>query len=262
MTINWGMGFFLGLKLVFVLISVAIEYYFLVFDKYTEGETNKTEFTILSGVTVLCIIIPAIQLTRFSVSLWPIFLVPLSYGISRVLENVQVDKEDEKLRNKDIRSLEKMIEKRPEIPETYSTLGDIYFKKGSYERALSYYKKAFSIKETTELQHKIKVATKEFRIQKGEIWICSQCGADNPGSTDKCRVCGNSNRPVTSIKEDLIKNKKYIKRWIINGFGIPLGALLLLLLLKSILPSTAFIFFAVCISLAVIYILLRAFFTW
>jgi tetratricopeptide (TPR) repeat protein len=262
MTINWGMGFFLGLKFGFILIVLAIEFYFLVLDKYTENESSKIEFFVLTLISFLCIIIPVVQLTRFSVGLWTVIPVPLFYAIFRIMENTQIKREDEKLTGKDIRTLEKRILKNPEIPETYLMLGDIYFKKNDYERALRYYKKAFSIRETSELQQKIKITYKEYRIQKGEIWVCGECGADNPGSVDRCRVCGNSNKPVTSIKEDLIKNKRDIKRWIINGLVIPFGALLLLVLLKNFLPSTAFIFLSICISLAVIYILLREILKW
>lgn len=260
--IDWGLGFSLGLKFGFILIVLAIEFYFLVFDKYTEGETGRTEFAVLSVISILCIVIPVMQIARFSLGLWPVIPVPLFYGIFRVLENVQVEKTDEKSRSNDIRNLEKVIAKKPEIPETYTTLGDIYFKRSDYAKALEYYKKAYSIRETAELQHKIKIAEKERRIQKGEIWICTECGTDNPGVLDECKACGNSNKPVMSIKKDLIKNREDIKRWAVMGFAIPFGTIFILILLKSFLPSGVFIFLAICISLAVIYVLLKKFFTW
>ncbi len=262
MSINWGLGFFLGLEFGFILIILAVEFYFLVLDRYTENESSRIEFFILTFISFLCILIPVIQLKRFSLGLWPVIPVPLFYAIFRIMENTQIKKQDEKLIGKDIRTLEKRILKNPEISETYLMLGDIYFKKNEYDKALRYYKKAFSLCETPELQQKIKITHKEYRIQRGEMWVCGECGADNPGNADRCRACGSSNRPVTSIKEDLIKNKEDIKRLVVRGFAVPTGAILLIILLKSFLPSTSFFFLSICISLAVIYILFRAFFTW
>ncbi len=260
--IDWGLGLYLGLKLGFILIVLAIEFYFLVFDKYTEGEIGRTEFLILSATAVLCIVIPVVQVTKFTLGLWPVIPVPLFYGIFRIMENVQIEKADSKSMGNDIRNLEKVIAKKPEIPETYVELGDVYFKQGNYAKALECYRKSCAISETAELQQKIKIAEKERKIQKGEIWVCGECGTDNPGLRDECRACGNSNKLALSIKKDIEKNKDEIKKMVVTGFAVPLGAIFLLVFLKTILPSGAFLFFSICISIAVIYFLLRKFFTW
>lgn len=260
--INWGEGFFLGLKFGFVLIVLSIEFYFLVLDKYTEGDISKIEFTVLSITSGLCIILSVVQLTKFSLGLWPVIPVPVFYVVFRIFEHIEVEKADTTHKNNDIRSLEKVIAGKPEIPETYIALGDIYFKHNDYVKAIQYYRKSYSIKETAEVKQKIKIAEKEYRIQKGEIWVCSECGTDNPSSSIVCKSCGNSNKPVVSIKKDIVENKQEIKKWIIMGFGIPFGALLLLVLIKSFLPSTVFLFLSICLALGVIYILLKKFYTW
>jgi len=126
--IDWGLGVYLGLKLGFILIVLAAEFYFLVVVKYTEGEMDRAEFIILFVITVLCIVIPVANLKNFALGLWPVVPVPLFYGIFRVLEHIQIEKTDKELTEKDIRNLENRMVKNPEIPESYLMLGDIYLK--------------------------------------------------------------------------------------------------------------------------------------
>jgi len=262
MTVNWGMGFFLGLKFVFILIVLAMEFYFLVFDRYTEGEIDRTEFAVLCAVTAICIIIPAVQLKNFSVGFWLIFPVPLCYAIFRFLEYHHAESVHEKFIEKKIKNLEDKIARNPRSPNSYHMLGDIYFKKGDYGRALINYREAYGIRETTELQQKIKITAKEDRIQKGEVWVCRECGTDNSGESERCTNCGSARRPVASIKEDILKNKAEIKKWVILGFGIPLVIISVVVLMKSFLPSGFYDFLAIAAGLLVIYLMLRKFFTW
>jgi tetratricopeptide (TPR) repeat protein len=260
--IDWGGGFFLGLKLGFILIVLAIEFYFIALDKYTEGDISKTEFNVLSGITGLCIIISAVQLKKFSVGLWLIIPVPLFYFIFSFFEHSLEEKENERSTVKRVRILEDKIGRNSKSSNSYSMLGDIYFKKGDYGKALEYYRKAFSIRETSELGHKIKIAGKEDRIQRGEIWVCRECGADNPGKSEKCISCGSIKSPAASIKKDILASRAEIKKWVVCGFGIPFAVIAVILVLKAALPSIFYDFFAVAAGLFVIYFLLKKFFTW
>ncbi|MBN1444643.1 MAG: hypothetical protein JW957_00855 [Candidatus Omnitrophica bacterium] len=260
--ISWGGGFFLGLKFAFILIVLAIEFYFLAFYKYTEGEISKPEFNVLSLAMIACIVFSAVQLKNFSVGLWLVIPVPLLSVIFRFLEVSLEEREDKKLTEKKIRILEDKIARNPKSPNSYTLLGDIYFKREDYGRALAHYRKAYGIRETSELEHKIKIAGKEDRIQRGEIWVCRECGADNPGKSEKCISCGNIKKPSASIREDLLKNRAEIKKWLVCGFGIPFVAIAVILVLKASLPSPLYNFFAVAAGLFVIYFLLKKFFTW
>jgi len=260
--IDWGGGFFLGLGFGIMLIVIAIEFYFCVFDRYIEGDIERKEFIILLSITGLCLVLPAIQLKNFSLGFWPVIPVPFFYFLFRILENRDVEKTHKRTIDSRIRNLKIKLARYPDTPEIYIELGDIYFNKKDYRRALFYYKKAEGIKESPELTHKIKIAEREWQIQKGEIWICGQCGTTNSGNADECIKCGNSNKPLLSIKQDLIKNKEEIKRWVVKGFTIPFAGILLIILLKTLLPQTAFLFVAIFISLLVMYLLLRSFFTW
>lgn len=255
--VDLGGGFFLGIKFCMVLVVVTIEAYFLVLGRRAEGDIEGIEFVFLSFISALCIIIPIIQLTRFSVGLWLIIPVPAFYAIFRFLEGVQVERADKNLRNSEIRNLEKVIAEKPEIPETYVLLGDIFFKQSDYSRAIPYYKKAYGIKETAEVHQKIRIAEKERRIQKGEIWVCGQCGTDNSGEWDKCRNCGYSKRLVKSVGKDLAANRDEIKRWIFNGTFI---AVLAVVLIKIFLAPIPF-YIALLFFLMAIYVVLRKFFT-
>ncbi len=260
--VDWGGGFFLGLKFTFILIVLAIEFYFLAFYQYADGEISKAEFNILLVITITCLVASAVQLKKFSVGLWLILPVPLFYLISHFMENRQAEKADEKLTEKKIGKLEDKIARNPKSPNSYSMLGDIYFKMEDYGKALSYYRKAFSIRETSELEHKIRIAGKEDRIQRGEIWVCRECGADNSGKAEKCISCGYIRSPGASMKEDILQSRAEIKKWVVCGFGISFAITGVIFLLKAALPSILYDFFAVAAGLFVIYFLLKKFFTW
>ena len=62
-----------------------IEYYFLVLDRYTEGDIERSEFGIQSLIAVICLVTPAFQLKSFSVGLWLVIPLPFSYALFRVI---------------------------------------------------------------------------------------------------------------------------------------------------------------------------------
>ncbi|MCX8083123.1 MAG: hypothetical protein N3D17_07030 [bacterium] len=260
MIIDYSSGFFLGLQFGVVLIIIGVEFYFCVFDRYLDKEIEGLELFILSLITILCILF-SLPLSRFSIGFWSVLPVPLGYVIFRILENRGIELDFKKRTEKKIRILKEKAKRNPYIPEIFIEIGDIYFNLNKYEEALPYYYRAKSIKDSAEITHKIKIAERENRIQKGEIWICSECGTTNSGSSEECIKCGNNIKPLVSIKQDIMKHKEEIKRLIIYGFGVPLAGLLLIILLKTLLPDAAFTFTAIGLSLGIMYILWRVFWT-
>jgi len=259
--IDYGGGFFLGLQFGAILVIVAVEFYFCVFNRYIDKEIEVPELLILTVITVLCILF-SLPLSRFSIGFWSIFPLPLSYFIFRILESRGIELEFRSRIERKLKTLKANAKKNPHTSEIFTEIGDIYFNLKKYEEALPYYYRARSIKDSAEITHKIKIAEREKLIQKGEIWICGECGTTNSGSSVECIKCGNSNRPVLSIKQDLIRNKDEIKRWVIKGFTIPLAGILIISILKTFLPQTAFLFVAIFISLLIMYFLWRTFWTW
>ncbi|MDD3726257.1 MAG: hypothetical protein PHI44_03585 [Candidatus Ratteibacteria bacterium] len=258
--IDYGAGFFLGLKFGAILIILAVEFYFCVFNRYIDKEIESSELFVLGLITALCILF-SLPFSHFSIGFWAVLPLPIAYLVFRILENRGIELEFRSRIEKKLKVLKENAKRNPHRSEILIEIGDIYFTQRKYDEALSYYYRARSIKETPEIAHKIKIAERESKIQKGEIWICGECGTTNPGNSDECIECGNSNNPILSIKQDIARHKEEIKRWIIYGFGIPIVCVLVIVILKSILPGTAFTFVAICISLLVIYILWRTFWT-
>ncbi|GEM_PF-796475 len=101
-------------------------------------------------------------------------------------------------------------------------LGDLYLKKTEFEKAIGCYRRADEIVELNQtkglpgLSSRIKVAEKEIRIRKGELWVCTECSYDNPGNTDTCKMCGNKRTLGKSIRGDILIQKREIKEDVIG----------------------------------------------
>ncbi|MCD6407670.1 tetratricopeptide repeat protein [bacterium] len=153
---------------------------------------------------------------KFLIGILFIFLPPVIWFlmeiITRITENQLTKMEEEKEKEE----LLETIQKNPVNVNAYIKLGDIYFKKEDYEKALFYYRKAHSIQDLPWILHRIKVTEKEDRIKKGLIWVCPDCSFENPSETKKCKNCGYTKE----IKDELEKHKDFILKgilWIIFG---------------------------------------------
>lgn len=255
--INWGGGFFLGLKFVFVLIILGMEFYWLIFDKYTERELSYVEFWILLSIAVVSVGIVGYNLKFFRVTFLPVFFMPLGYISIKFLQGYKEKKMEETSVDENIEDLLYIIEKQPENVNAYVSLGDIYFKVENYKDALMYYRKAFQINELPWIAQKIKVSEREERIEKREIWVCSGCSFENSGSVGTCKNCGYIREPIKAIKEDLKKHRKEIKKEIFLIIFIPF-AIIFLLVLIAVLP----LYLSLVIFLLAMYFILRKFLTW
>ncbi|MCM8777643.1 MAG: hypothetical protein NC905_05220 [Candidatus Omnitrophica bacterium] len=258
--VDYGGGFFLGLQFGIILIVLAIEFYFCVFNRYIDKEIEGLEFLILLLITILCVLF-SLPLSKFSIGFWCLFPLPIVYFIFRILESRGIELEFRNRIEKKLKTLKENAKRNPHIPEIFTEIGDIYFNLKRYEEALPYYYRAHSLKDSAEIKRKIKITEREKQIQKGEIWICGECGTTNSGSSDECVKCGNNIKPLVSIKQDIMAHKSEIKRWVVYGFGVPIGGMFVILLLKTILPDVAFTFIAIFISLFIMYLLWRTFWT-
>ncbi|HOV21784.1 MAG TPA: hypothetical protein PLW95_03785 [bacterium] len=143
----------------------------------------------------------------------------------------------------EINNLLNIIENAKEPALLYKALvelGDLYIKKEKFEKGIDCYKRANEIAEKSHipgllgLSAKIKLAEKEIKIKKGEIWVCNECSYDNPGNTDTCKICGNKKDVGKSIKSDIVLHKQEIKKEAIPiifvGITIIIGLYLLFFL--------------------------------
>ena len=258
-----ALSFFLGLQFGLILIVLGIEFYFCIFNRYIEKEIENIELLILVLITLLCMIFSQ-PFARFNIGLWAIFPLPVAYFSFRILEQRGINLEYKNRTERKLRKLQEKAKRNPNFSQIWVEIGDIYFTQMKYDVALSYYYKARSIQEDAEVIHKIKIAEREDRLQKRKMWICSKCGRSNIESAQECIECGNIDKPLQSIKQDLLTQKKEIIRWIIKGFYISLILLFIIIvlsLLKTWLSDTAYTFFALCLSLFFMWLLWRTFWT-
>lgn len=119
-------------------------------------------------------------------------------------------------------------------------LGDLYVTRMEFEKAIGCYRRADEIVDTSQtkgllgMSARIKLAEKEIRIKKGEIWVCAACSYDNPGDIKICKMCGNMRNVGKSLKQDIVMQKREIKEDAVSVifpvFAITAGILLLFLL--------------------------------
>lgn len=203
--VDWGSGYFAGLKFGFILIVLGIEFYYLIFERIIEKEIEHDELIILGILFIISIIVAVLKN-----SLIAIFLPFSGFIILYFLKEKKEEKITKDMEIKRLKELGKIIKQQPNNFNAYVEIGDYYFKKEDYEEALKYYKKAYEIKELPWISQKIKISKKEDKIKKGIIWICRECGEENKREDEKCKNCGMEKNLVKSILTDLKANKKYI----------------------------------------------------
>lgn len=255
-------AYFWGLWITVIFLGIAVEYYFLALDKYTEDEIGKTQFILLSSAAAVSFLIHIRNIKISHVSVLPLLLLPAIYSIMRIIEALHEKQVENCRMEKDIASCLEAIKKRPDISAPYIMLGDIYARQENYEKALQCYERGNTAESTPESLQKIKLASRGLRIKRGEIWVCKECRQDNPCSAEKCRECGASKNTVKYLKDDFRQNKADIKRWVIMGFSIPIVLILALGLLKMMLSSAGYAILAALISISLVMVILKKFFSW
>ncbi|MCX7704992.1 MAG: hypothetical protein N2115_01875 [bacterium] len=94
----------------------------------------------------------------------------------------------------------------------FEKIGDIYFSRRNYEEALVWFKKAQSINETPEINHKINLVKREILLKQNKIWVCPECSMANPAEKRKCRSCGTSKPSVETLRDELYRNLAEFKK--------------------------------------------------
>ncbi|MCM8784863.1 MAG: hypothetical protein NC827_00910 [Candidatus Omnitrophica bacterium] len=243
--INWGSGYFLGLKLGFILIILGIEFYFIVFEKWIEKDISYQEMTIFSLLFII-----SIMLTILKISLISIFIPLSGYIFIHFLQEKKEKKITEKSEIRRINELKDIISQQPNNYKAYIELGDIYFKKEEYSQALQFYKTAYRIKDLPLIRHKILVSEKENRRKEGVIWICRNCGEENAQEQQRCKNCGEEKDVIKSIAQDIKETKKYIIFLLI----LPIIVLLIFIIIKF-LP----LYFSLMLFLFILYLVFKFF---
>jgi len=244
-----------------LLIVLGFEFWFFI-TEYIDRELNLFEVVILEGIVLFAFFWNLNTLFgyfNYRLALPLAALAPAIYAIMKGTEKLLERKTWSDYRNKEIGRMQQAIQKDPNNISAYIVLGDIYFKRGNYETALSYFRQASTIQDFPWLTEKIKVTEKEDKIQKSEIWICRECSTDNPAEFD---TCGNCKRPRPTFKEDFAGQRKEIKEEIKKGIFLiiilPPAILLPLILIVWLIIILPW-YFSVIIVLCLLYLVFRIF---
>ncbi|HOK56300.1 MAG TPA: hypothetical protein PKV21_02070 [bacterium] len=243
--IDWGSGYFAGLKLGFILIVLGIEFYFIIFEKWLEKDITHQEIVIFSILFAISIVLTILKMSLISI------FIPLSgYVFIQVLHEIKEKTLTEKMESRRIDELKEIILQQPNNYKAYVELGDIYFKKEEYSKALELYKTGYKIKDLPSIKQKILISEKENKIKRGIIWICRNCGEENTEKEQKCKNCGEEKDVVKSIISDLKETKKYFFILIISPFIV-----LIILLVIRFLP----LYLSIILFLFLLYLVFKFF---
>jgi len=249
--IDYGAGYFVGLKLGFILIVLGIEFYFFVFDRILEKDITPTEILIFSILFGLSIFLMVWKLTLIS-----IFIPFLGFAIINFLNKKKEDLMTKEMEEKRLKELKKIIEQQPNNFKAYVELGDYYFKNENYSEAVKFYKIAYKLKDFPMFKHKLEVAERELKIKEGIIWICRNCGETNSKENERCRNCGEEKKVLKSIIKDLKKEKKSLLYYFMYLLALPIIVVITILVIFY-LP----LYLSVFLFLFILYLVFRFFLT-
>ena len=212
---------------------------------------------VLSLILVIGAVVDAVPSVFFFIG---IVAPTLGWFLMMYMENLVASRQIHREANREVRKWLDAIAQDPKHYVAHECLGNIYFERKDYRRALEHYGRAREIKDTPALIHKSKIAEKEYRIQKGEIWVCDECSFENPGAVVTCAHCGHIRRYLTAAKADIVRRREEIKR---ESVPVILGGLVVMLVfwLARSLPDLAGIFVAVAASLFVMFVIVWKFVT-
>lgn len=252
-------GYFLGLYLAFGLVIIGIEFYFFILSPLIEKDFTDKEAIVLIPCAVISLTLFIKSFSSENMFLMGFFsFLPLPVAdatiktIARAKEKIQEKIKEEK----ELKNWFYTIEKQPDNLNAYVEIGNIYFKRKDYEKALEFYRKAQNIMNMPYVMEKIKITEKELKIQKGIVWVCPECSFDNPGDIIKCKVCGYSKMDGNLLKDIKHQKREIFKATALIIFG-PLAVILFVCLYIIMPPYLALIF-----TLFVIYLTIRFFTTY
>jgi hypothetical protein len=95
-----------------------------------------------------------------------------------------------RMEREDIARQHKAIEKRPEIPYAYRKLGDIYYKRGQWDEAVSWYKQYQELTQDPEVKFRVKRSLELLETAEQMTRLCPDCHHANPSYARYCVNCG------------------------------------------------------------------------
>jgi hypothetical protein len=95
-----------------------------------------------------------------------------------------------RMEREDIVGHKRAIQNRPEIPYAYRRLGDIYYKRGQWDEAVSWYKQYQELTQDPEVKFRVKRSIELMEAAEQMTRLCPDCHHANPSYARYCVNCG------------------------------------------------------------------------
>ncbi|HOJ30853.1 MAG TPA: zinc finger Ran-binding domain-containing protein [bacterium] len=142
---------------------------------------------------------------------------------------------------------------------TFEQIGDIYFSRRDFENALSWYLKASSAQESTEISHKINITRQEILLKKKKLWICPECSMTNSTNSGSCKSCGALRPSIKTLKHEVQRTTPYLRKYLFVFAWLFLFISFFTWFIKNANFFTSFIVFFVLFVILALYFLYRLF---
>lgn len=116
-----------------------------------------------------------------------LILVGLSFPQIRKWAN---DAALRRMEREDIARFTQTVKARPEIPYAYRRLGDIYYKRGQWDEAVSWYKQYQELTQDPEIKFRMKRSLELLETAEEMTRLCADCHHANPSYARYCVQCG------------------------------------------------------------------------
>ncbi|MCM8759323.1 MAG: hypothetical protein NC906_06090 [Candidatus Omnitrophica bacterium] len=246
---------------ILVITVVAAEALWLWFIYPHDQELSMPVFLFLEFAVLTCLVLSFLSFAgRFDrefIFVSP-FIPPVLYiGMKRIFQLREKKYENEKIK----REIEGIMKSSgiTGSTESFEKIGDIYFSRQDFDKALSWFRKAQSIKDTPEITHKINLAKKEILLKQNKIWVCPECSITNPSTIRKCKSCGTLKPSIETLKDEIRRNAGELKKNLINIVILVVMISLFIWFVKSAAFLTSLIFFGIIFLFFMLFILYKIF---
>jgi len=253
-------AFVKGSLLVGVLIVLAIEVHFFIISRFLDKEYSRKQTLVM--LVVLALVILLFIKLQFLLAL---LCLPVTALVIRATENRRNEADDRAAKDAELQKALHTVQHEPENAMAYIAAADVHARWKNWEEAVSFYRQAQERFYFPAIEEKLKLATRELRIQNGERWICPACGRENITGEHRCTECGSSRDSlvniIAGIKAHKAEFRKGFHTWILISLGIPV-VIGLVFWLVNVLPEGPSYFVAICVSIGLMYLIARVFIKW
>ncbi len=244
---------------ILVITVLAAEALWLWFVYPYDQELSTSVFLFLEFVILGCLVLSFLSFAgRFDrdfIFASP-FIPPVLYlGIKRFSQFIERKYEEEKIR----KEIEKILKSSgiTDSSRSFDKIGDIYFSRQNFEKAMYWFKKAQSIKDNTGNNAQNKSCKKEILLRANRIWVCPECSITNPSTARKCKSCGTLKPSIETLKDEFRRNAEEVKKNLINFIILVVIISLFIWFVKSAALLTSLIFFGVVFLFFMLFILYK-----